>query len=307
MKTQENLKENGELTLKSPKDVRYHFVEVEGQQIFYREAGSRNNPTLLLLHGFPSSSHMFRNLIQELAIDYHLIAPDYPGFGNSSMPLPSTFEYTFDHLADIVAGFIAAKSLDKFSLYIMDYGAPIGFRIATRYPEKIQALLVQNGNAYTEGLSDFWNPVMEFWANPKLPENVKFINGMSSIDATKWQYLTGTRNPDSISPDAWIVDQVGLDRDGNLDVQYELFYSYRNNPPMYPAWQAYLKKYQPPTLITWGKGDEIFPAEGAFAYKKDLDKVEIHILNTGHFALEEDGELISSLIDTFLRKNHIKV
>ena len=294
------------VTKNDHKKVKYNSVKVEGLDIFYREAGSPSNPTLLLLHGFPTSSHMFRNLIADLADRYHLIAPDYPGFGNSSMPAAHEFDYTFDHLADIVEQFIAAKGLETYSLYVMDYGAPIGFRIATRHPEKVQALLVQNGNAYEEGLSPFWEPVKEFWAHPKKEENIKFVHDMSNLSATKWQYLTGVRDQSSISPDAWLIDQAGLDRSGNVQIQYDLFYSYRTNPPLYPEWQAYLRKNQPPVLITWGKKDEIFPAEGALAYKKDVKNIEIHLLDTGHFALEEDGALIAGLIDKFLVKNNIK-
>lgn len=199
------------------KSVRYSSVKIEGLDIFYREAGSPSHPTLLLLHGFPTSSHMFRNLISDLSDRYHLIAPDYPGFGNSAMPAAKDFDYTFDHLAAIVEQFIEVKGLEKYSLYLMDYGAPIGFRIATRHPEKVQALLVQNGNAYEEGLSPFWEPVKDFWLNPKTEDNIKFVNGMSDLSATKWQYLTGVRDVSSISPDAWLVDQVGLDRPGNLE------------------------------------------------------------------------------------------
>ena len=286
--------------------VQYKTIKIDGLDIFYREAGAPDKPTLLLLHGYPTSSHMFRNLIAELAGKYHLIAPDYPGFGQSSMPPANEFAYTFDHLAEIIDQFITAKGLEKFSLYIMDYGSPVGFRIATKYPEKIQALLVQNGNAYEEGLSPFWEPIKEYWANPQKEENVKNMRESLSLEGTKWQYLTGTRNPESISPDAWTIDQLGLDRPGNQEIQLSLYYSYRTNLALYPVWQAYLRKYQPPTLITWGKNDEIFPATGAYAYQKDLPGAEIHLLDTGHFALEEDGKPIASLIDQFLVRNNIR-
>ena len=286
--------------------IKYDFVTLEGLEIFYREAGFSNKPTLLLLHGFPTSSHMFRNLINDLSDHYHVIAPDYPGYGNSSMPSNKEFEYSFDNLANIVEKFIIAKELKKFSLYVMDYGAPIGFRVASNNPERIESLLIQNGNAYVDGLSSFWEPVKAFWENPEKEEHIKFINSMSDLQATKWQYLTGVRDVSSISPDAWIVDQAGLDRPGNLDIQFDLFYSYRTNLPLYPKWQEYFKKFQPPTLIMWGTGDEIFPQSGAMAYRKDLPDAQIHLLNTGHFALEEDGPVIASLILNFLEKNNIK-
>lgn len=285
--------------------VQYKTLKIEGLDIFYRESGSPDKPALLLLHGYPTSSHMFRNLIKDLGHKYHLIAPDYPGFGNSSMPLINEFEYTFDHLADIIEQFIAAKNLEKYSLYIMDYGSPVGFRIATRNPEKVQALLIQNGNAYLEGLSPFWEPIKAFWAEPDKEENRNNMLSSLSLEGTKSQYLAGVRNPESISPDAIIMDQLGLDRPGNNEIQLALYYSYRSNLALYPEWQAYLRKYQPPTLITWGKNDEIFPASGAYAYQKDLPNAELHLLDTGHFALEEDGVSIASLIDKFLTKNKI--
>lgn len=286
--------------------VKYKTIDIEGQRIFYREAGPKDAPSILLLHGFPSSSHMFRNVITILDGKYHLVAPDYPGFGNSSMPSTSAFEYSFDHLASIMESFIDTIHLEKYSLFMMDYGAPIGFRIATGHPEKIQALLVQNGNAYLEGLSPFWDKMKAYWAEPKNEANIAFIKGLLTPEGTKSQYLDGARDTASISPDNWIVDQGGLDRPGNQEIQLELFYSYRTNPPLYPEWQAYLRQYQPPTLITWGKNDAIFPDSGAYPYERDLKNVEMHILDTGHFALEEDCRLICTLIDQFLIKNKFR-
>jgi pimeloyl-ACP methyl ester carboxylesterase len=285
--------------------VKYKKIKIEGQDIFYREAGPAEKPTLLLLHGFPTSSHMFRNLISALSKKYHLVAPDYPGFGNSSMPSTTEFEYSFDHLAKVIDQFISAIHLKKYSLYMMDYGAPVGFRIATKHPEKVQSLLIQNGNAYVEGLSPFWDHMKAYWAAPKDEANINFIKSLLTPEGTKSQYLDGTRDASSISPDNWIIDQAGLDRPGNQEIQMELFYSYRTNPPLYPEWQAYLRKYQPPTLITWGKNDGIFPDSGAYPFKRDVKNAELHILDTGHFALEEDGELIAGLIDQFLVKNNI--
>ena len=277
----------------------YRTVSIDGLDIFYREAGERDNPTILLLHGFPTSSHMFRNLIPALADRFHLVAPDYPGYGNSSMPSVDEFDYTFDHLAQIVEKFITAINLKKYSLYVMDYGAPIGYRIAAKYPERVEALIVQNGNAYEEGLREFWEPIKAYWQN-RSPENADKLKYLVTLEATKWQYTNGVRNLEAISPDTWNMDQLFLDRPGNGEIQLALLYSYGTNPPLYPQWQEYFRNYQPPTLIVWGKNDYIFPAEGAYPYQRDLKDVEFHLLDTGHFALEEEGEAIANYIRQFL-------
>jgi pimeloyl-ACP methyl ester carboxylesterase len=277
----------------------YRTVKIDGLNISYREAGSPLSRTILLLHGFPTSSHMFRNLIPALADQFHLVAPDYPGFGNSSMPTVDEFEYTFDNLASVMEKFIETLGLKKYSLYVMDYGAPIGYRIATKYPQKVEALIVQNGNAYSEGLREFWEPLKAYWQD-RTPENADKLRQILTLDATKWQYTHGVRNLEAISPDNWNIDQALLDRPGNNDIQLALFYSYGSNPPLYPQWQEYFRKYQPPTLIVWGKNDYIFPADGAYPYKRDLKDIEFHLLDTGHFALEEDGELIASHIARFI-------
>jgi pimeloyl-ACP methyl ester carboxylesterase len=277
----------------------YRTVKIDGLNISYREAGSPLSRTILLLHGFPTSSHMFRNLIPALADQFHLVAPDYPGFGNSSMPTVDEFEYTFDNLASVMEKFIETLGLKKYSLYVMDYGAPIGYRIATKYPQKVEALIVQNGNAYSEGLREFWEPLKAYWQD-RTPENADKLRQILTLDATKWQYTHGVRNLEAISPDNWNIDQALLDRPGNNDIQLALFYSYGSNPPLYPQWQEYFRKYQPPTLIVWGKNDYIFPADGAYPYKQDLKDIEFHLLDTGHFALEEDGELIASHIARFI-------
>jgi pimeloyl-ACP methyl ester carboxylesterase len=276
-------------------------VKVDGLDIFYREAGPKDAPTILLLHGFPTSSHMFRNLIPALSGRFHVVAPDYPGFGNSSMPSPDKFNYTFDHLAEVIEKFIAAIGLKKYSLYVMDYGAPVGFRIAEKHPKQVQALIVQNGNAYEEGLLKFWDPFKIYWKE-RTEANAKPLRDFFEIGATKWQYTHGVRNVEAISPDNWTVDQARLDRPGNKEIQLQLFYSYGSNPPLYPQWQAYFRKYQPPTLVVWGKNDFIFPAEGAHPYLRDLKNIEFHLLNTGHFALEEDGDLIAKLIRRFMKR-----
>ncbi|MBN3877536.1 MULTISPECIES: alpha/beta fold hydrolase [unclassified Nostoc] len=277
----------------------YRTVSIDGLDIFYREAGSRSNPTILLLHGFPTSSHMFRNLISALGDRFHLVAPDYPGYGNSSMPTVNEFDYTFDNLAEIVEKFIAAIDLKKYSLYVMDYGAPIGYRIAAKYPERVEALIVQNGNAYEEGLREFWNPIKAYWQE-RSPENADKLKHLVNLETTKWQYTNGVRNLEAISPDTWNMDQLFLDRPGNDEIQLALLYSYGTNPPLYPQWQEYFRKYQPPTLIVWGKNDYIFPPEGAHPYKRDLKDVELHLLDTGHFALEEEGDAIADHIRRFL-------
>ena len=278
-------------------------IEIDGLDIFYREAGNPNAPTILLLHGFPTSSHMFRNLIPVLADEFHLIAPDYPGFGASSMPQVDEFEYSFDKLADIVEKLTIRLELQKYFLYVMDYGAPVGYRLAAKYPDRVLGLIVQNGNAYEEGLRDFWQPIKAYWQN-KTPEQAQTLaDNLLTLEATKWQYTNGVRNPEAIAPDNWFHDQYLLDRPGNQEIQLELFYSYGTNPPLYPQWQEYFRSFQPPTLIVWGKGDYIFPEEGAHPYKRDLKNLEFHILDTGHFALEEDLETIANYIRRFARSH----
>jgi pimeloyl-ACP methyl ester carboxylesterase len=281
----------------------YRTATVNGLDIFYREAGSPQNPTVLLLHGFPTSSHMFRELIPALAEDFHVIAPDYPGFGQSSAPDADSFNYTFDHLAEVVEEFLQQIGCTRFALFMQDYGAPVGFRIASRHPEWINALLVQNANAYLEGINlEAFAPVQPFWAN-RIPETEAPVRGLLTMQTTKFQYTHGVRNPAAISPDTWVHDQSLLDRPGNDRIQLALLHDYRNNPPRYAEWQAYLRQHQPATLITWGKNDPFFTEAGARAYLKDLPDAELHLLDTGHFALEEDGPLIASLIRRFLRKH----
>jgi pimeloyl-ACP methyl ester carboxylesterase len=283
--------------------VRYHTAEIDGLDIFYREAGTPGAPVVLLLHGFPTSSHMFRNLIPALAERYHVIAPDYPGFGNSSMPAVDEFDYTFDNLAKITEHLIDHLGLDSYSLYVMDYGAPVGFRIATNHPERVDALIIQNGNAYDEGLLEFWDPIKAYWADPST-EHRDALRGLLTIDATKWQYTHGVRDVTAISPDNWNIDQRLLDRAGNNEIQLDLFLDYGSNPPLYPQWQEYLRTSQPPVLIVWGQNDPIFPAEGAHPYKRDVKDLEFHLLDTGHFVLEEDGAEVAGLIGTFLDRVH---
>lgn len=276
-------------------------VEINGVDIFYREAGQKDAPTILLLHGYPTSSHMFRNLIKDLSHNYHLLAPDYPGFGNSEQPPIADFEYTFDNMALIVEAFLEKLEIKEYSIYLMDYGAPIGFRIAAKYPERVQSLIVQNGNAYDEGLRDFWIPIKKYWNDYTL-ENGKPLEAFHAPDGLKWQYTHGVQNTETISPDNWKIDLQHLTKVENNDIQLAMFYDYRTNVLLYPKWQEYFRKHQPPTLIVWGKNDYIFPSEGAFPYKKDLKNLEFHLLDTGHFALEEKGNEIAELIQKFLRK-----
>jgi len=280
----------------------YRHVEVDGVRIFYREAGPADAPHVLLLHGFPSSSHMFRDLIPALADKYHVVAPDYPGFGHSDMPAPGAFAYTFDHLADVIDTFTARVGLDRYALYVQDYGAPVGFRLAVRHPERIRALVIQNGNAYDEGLREFWDPIKAYWQDPTGANRDGLAKALE-LESTRWQYLQGARRPERISPDGWLTDQALLDRPGNKEIQLQLFYSYRSNPPHYAEWQAYFRRHQPPALIVWGRNDPIFPAEGARPFTRDLKDVELHLLDTGHFALEEEGETIARLMRAFLERH----
>jgi pimeloyl-ACP methyl ester carboxylesterase len=284
--------------------VKHKTVKVGDLDVFYREAGRQDAPAILLLHGFPTSSQMFRNLIPLLADEYRLIAPDYPGYGHSSMPPHDKFNYTFDNLARVIDEFTNAVGLTKYALYVQDYGAPVGYRLAVKHPERITAIVVQNGNAYDEGLAnDFWKPLKAYWQEPASKEKRDGIRNLLTYEATKWQYLTGAKNPELVSPDGAAHDQFLLDRKGNDEIQLDLFLSYGSNPPHYPQWQEYFRKYQPPMLIAWGKNDQIFPPAGAEPYKRDLKTLEYHLLDAGHFALETEGDTIARLMREFLGKH----
>ena len=282
--------------------IKYKNVKIKDLDIFYREAGSRENPTILLLHGFPTSSHMFRNLMMKLEDRYHLIAPDYPGFGQSSMPFVNEFDYSFDNISSIIEQFIDVIELKDYSLYLMDYGAPVGFRIANKQPTRIQSLIIQNGNAYEEGLKEFWEPIKAYWKNPESKTTIDGVRSLLTLEATRWQYIHGVQDVEKVSPDNWTHDQALLDRNGNNEIQLQLFLSYSTNLTLYPVWQEYFRQYQPPTLIAWGEHDYIFPAEGAYPYKRDLNNLEFHLLNAGHFPLEDNNEKIVGLIDDFLTR-----
>lgn len=280
----------------------YNNIEVDNLNIFYREAGRKDAPTILLLHGFPSSSHMFRDLIPQLAGELHVVAPDYPGFGYSDAPTPAEFSYTFDHLADIVEKFVDAVGLKQFSIFVQDYGAPVGFRLATRRPESITGIITQNGNAYVEGISAAFDPVKPFWENRNAETEIP-VRGLLKLEATIFQYTHGTRDPKLINPDSYTFDQHFLNRSGNDLIQLELLHNYPMNIARYPEWHAYFRQHQPPTLAVWGKHDPFFAPAGAESYKRDLPNAEVHLLDTGHFALEDHCEEIANRIIEFLRKH----
>jgi pimeloyl-ACP methyl ester carboxylesterase len=284
--------------------VSHRTVKVGGLDVFYREAGPKDAPAVLLLHGFPTSSQMFRNLIPALADRYRVLAPDYPGFGHSSMPPRHEFAYTFDSLAAVVEEFTTILGLSKYALYVQDYGAPVGYRIASRHPDRVTAIVVQNGNAYDEGLdNEFWKPLKAYWQDPTSQEKRNALRAFLNVEATRWQYTHGVVHPEFVSPDGWTTDQYLLDRQGNDEIQLDLFLSYGSNQPLYAQWQEYFRKYQPPTLVVWGANDQIFPAAGAEPYKRDLKAVEFHLLDAGHFALESDGDLIARLMRDFLGRH----
>jgi pimeloyl-ACP methyl ester carboxylesterase len=244
---------------------------------------------------------MFRNLIPALADSYRVVAPDYPGYGHSSMPSREEFAYTFDNLADVIDGFTEEVGLTRYALYMQDYGAPVGYRLASRHPERVTAIVVQNGNAYNEGLdNDFWKPIKAYWDDPNSREKREALRSLLTYDATRWQYTHGVPHPERVSPDGAAHDQFLLDRPGNAEIQLDLFLSYGSNPPRYSDWQDYFRAHQPPMLIAWGKNDQIFPAAGAEPYKRDLKTLEYHLLDAGHFALESDGNEIAELMRDFL-------
>lgn len=281
--------------------TRFRTTTVEGWEVFYREAGDPTNPTLVLLHGFPTSSHMFRTLMAELSDEYHLIAPDYIGFGNSAAPSVDEFDYSFDNLTRIVEGLLDQLGLQRFALYMQDYGAPIGLRIASRSPELVSALISQSGNAYVEGFTPFWDTL---FAHAKdRAANEAATRELLGADATRWQYTHGVPADrlERIAPEAWQLDQAGLDRPGNAAIQLQLFWDYQFNLDAYPAFQEYFRTHQPPTLVAWGRNDEIFGPAGAQAFRRDLPNAEIHLLDAGHFALETHGDEIAALIRNLLR------
>ncbi|MCP9271826.1 alpha/beta fold hydrolase [Mycolicibacterium arenosum] len=281
-------------------DTRYQTVLIDGLDVFYREAGDPSKPTVLLLHGFPSSSHMFRNLIASLSDDYHLIAPDHIGFGRSSTPSVDDFTYSFERLTEITEKLITHLGLERFAIYIHDYGAPIGLRIATARPERITAIITQSGNAYMEGFTPFWD-ILFAHARDRAA-NEAGVREYLTAEKTQWQYTHGVPADrlDRIAPETWVLDQAGMDRAGNKEIQLQLFWDYQFNLDSYPAFQEYFRTHQPPLLVTWGRNDEIFGVAGAEAFTRDFPNGEFHLLDAGHFALESHGEEISGYIRGFL-------
>lgn len=278
--------------------IRFKTVDVDGTEIFYREAGDAARPTLLLLHGFPTSSHMFRDLIPELADAYHIVAPDLPGFGQSAMAPRDQYAYTFDNIANTIDRFTEVLGLDKFAVYIFDYGAPVGLRIAAKHPERISAIVTQNGNAYLEGVSEAFNPVQAYWANPT-DENRNALRGFLAPETTLFQYTHGA-DASLVSPDGRNLDDFYLARPGNDDIQLDLLLDYASNVAAYDSFQAYFRDHQPPLLAVWGQNDPFFIPPGAEAFKRDLPNADIRLFDTGHFALETHAKDIGAAMRDFL-------
>jgi pimeloyl-ACP methyl ester carboxylesterase len=279
----------------------HRSVAVDGLNVFYREAGDPKAPALLLLHGFPSSPHMFRALIPALADRYRVLAPDLPGFGYSDAPDRGRFIYTFDRLAEVVDRFTDAVQLRRYAIYVFDYGAPVGFRLALRHPERITAIITQNGNAYLEGLSEGWNPIEAYWKDPS-PQNRTALRAFLTPETTRWQYTHGEPNQERLSPDAWTLDAALLARPGNDEIQLDLFGDYQSNLALYPKFQEYFRTRRPPLLAVWGKNDPFFLPPGAHAFQRDIPDAEIHLLDAGHFALESQAPEIAAIIGDFLAR-----
>ena len=281
--------------------TRYQFAEFDGKKIFYREAGARSAPTILLLHGFPTSSHMFRNLIPVLAKHYHVVAPDLPGFGFSITPDRNTVRYSFENLAKVIGKFIETIGLERFALYVFDYGAPVGFRLALAHPERITAIISQNGNAYEEGLSQGWNSIQKYWKEPT-EANRNALREFLTLEATKRQYTHGVADASQVAPESYTLDAALLARPGNDEIQLDLFLDYASNVALYPKFQEYFRTKRPPLLAVWGKNDPFFLPPGAEAFKRDNPNAEVKLFDTGHFALETHVEQIASEILDFLKR-----
>ncbi|MFG1427952.1 alpha/beta fold hydrolase [Roseixanthobacter glucoisosaccharinicivorans] len=278
----------------------YHRVEVDGVGVFYREAGPKDAPTLVLLHGFPTSSRQYETLIPLLAPKYHIIAADYPGFGQSDAPPPSAYDYSFDNLAATMTRLLELLGIDSYALYIHDYGAPVGLRMMLAQPERLRALITQNGNAYTEGLGPKWASIAEFWADPEAHPEV--VDAFLSHEGTKQRHIAGSRHPERYDPARWTDEFAHLSKPGQREIQTALLYDYRTNVASYPAWQAWLRTRQPPTLIVWGANDPSFIAAGAEAFKRDLPQAELHLLDAGHFALSEQNDAVARAMLAFLER-----
>ena len=279
--------------------TKYRTADVDGFEVFYRESGPDDAPALLLLHGFPSASHMFRDLIPALSDRYHVIAPDLPGFGQSAMPSRATFTYSFEHITDVIDRFTEIVGLSRFAIYVFDYGAPTGFRIALKHPDRITAIISQNGNAYEEGLSEGWKPIRSYWEDPSAA-NREALRPFLTPETTRWQYTHGVADPTSVSPDGYSLDNFYLARPGADEVQLDLLGDYKSNIALYPAFQNYFRTYKPPFLAIWGKNDPFFLPPGAEAFKRDNPSATVRFLDTGHFALETHAAEIAAAIDDFL-------
>jgi pimeloyl-ACP methyl ester carboxylesterase len=279
--------------------IKYRTADVDGSNVFYREAGARDAPKLLLLHGFPSAGHMFRDLIPLLSDRFHIIAPDLPGFGKSDMPARTLSNYTFDRIAETIDRFTEVVGFDRYAVYVFDYGAPTGFRLAAKHPDRITAIISQNGNAYEEGLSEGWNPIRAYWQNP-LPANRQALRSFLAPETTVWQYMHGVPDPTAVSPDGYSLDNFYLARPGADEVQLDLFGDYKSNVALYPTFQEYFRTYQPPFLAVWGKNDPFFLPAGAEAFKRDIPGAVVRFFDTGHFALETHAVEIAAAIRDFL-------
>lgn len=295
---------HAEPVLSTTETTSYHRSVVDGVGVFYREAGPKDAPVIVLLHGFPSSSREFDSLIPLLAPHYHLIAPDFPGFGQSDQPSPSSYAYTFDHLAQTTIHFLKQLGISRYTLYLHDYGGPVGFRIMTAHPERLTALIVQNANAYKDGLGPKWASISQYWSNPAAHQDV--LDGFMSIAATEQRHTAGTTHPERYDPDTWTDEFAHLSRPGQREIQGALLYDYRTNVASYSAWQKWLREHKPPTLVVWGRNDPSFIAAGATAFTRDLPDAEVHLLDAGHFAMDEKNDEIADLILKFMAAQSFK-
>jgi pimeloyl-ACP methyl ester carboxylesterase len=285
----------------SSTSITYNKIDVGGVGIFYREAGPKDAPTIVLLHGFPSSSRMFDTLIPLLATRYHLVAPDYPGFGQSDAPTPDHYVYTFDHLAETTNALLERLKITRYTLYLQDYGGPVGFRLMEQHPERVNALIIQNANAYDEGLGPKWKGIAQYWANPG--QHPEIYAAFTSFEGAKQRHIAGSPHPERYNPDTWVDEYSHLSKPGQREIQESLLYDYRTNVASYKKWQAWLRRYQPPTLVVWGRYDASFITPGALAFQRDLPKAEVHVLDAGHFALDEKVDDIAALSLSFLQQH----